>query len=166
MSEFKSHPNLADNKSHDHLDAWFGALISELQTDRFLFKENIASEDTKNFYHTAIFGSELSMAAQVRETSSRFFITKILVDYLNEIKTFNKIPIKLALGLSDSKILVWSEINDDDEATEDALLLAEARVNNKYQANGFYINSTIIEKSDNLNIPPHYQKISIPITKN
>ncbi len=166
MSKTKSQANLSNDKSNEHLDAWFGALIQELQTDHFLLKENIASEDTKNFYNAAMSGNEMSMAAQVRETSSRFFITKILLDYLKEIRAFNRIPLKLALGLSDSKILVWSEINDDDEATEDALLLAEARVNNKYQTNGFYINSTIIEKSDNLHIPPHYQNITIPITKN
>jgi hypothetical protein len=166
MSKVKTKPDLSNDKNNEQLDEWFGLLIQGIQTDHFLLKENIASEDTKNFYQAAMSGNELSMATQVRATSSRFFITKLVFDYLKEISTFKKIPLKLALGLSDSKIMVWSEINDDDEATEDALLLAEARVNNKYQSNGFFINSTIIEKSDNLKIPPHYQNISIPTLKN
>lgn len=166
MSNVKIKPDLSDDKNKDQIDEWFGSLIQGIQTDHFLLKENIASEDTKKFYTAAMSGNELSVAAQVRETSSRFFITKLVFDYLKEIITFKKIPLKLALGISDSKIMVWSEINDNDDATEDALLLAEARVNNKYQANGFFINSTIIEKSDNLKIPPHYQKISIPTIKN
>ena len=61
------------------------------------------------------------------------------------------------MGLSNSKLLVWSEIEDNDEDMEDALLIAEAKVNGKYQKDGFYINSTIVEKSDNLSIPNHYQ---------
>lgn len=165
-NEKQSRANQSDDKQGQNLDQWFGALIQELQTDHYLLKENIASKETKTFYDAMMSGNESSMAAQIRETSSRFFIKNIVFDYLSEIKTFNKIPVKLALGLSDSKILVWSEINDDDEATEDALLLAEARVNSKYQTRGFYINSTIIEKSDNLPIPPHYQNIIIPTTKN
>lgn len=68
-------------------------------------------------------------------------------------------PLKLALGLSESKILVWSEIKDDDEETEDALLLIEAKINGKYRPFGFYVNSTIIEESDRISIPPHYQTI-------
>ena len=63
------------------------------------------------------------------------------------------------MALSDSKILVWAVVDDNDEKTEDALIIAEAKVNGKYYEKGFYLNSTIIEKSDNLSVPPHYQKI-------
>ncbi len=88
-----------------------------------------------------------------------YFISNIIRDYLQELKNHDSKPIKLAMGLSDSKILVWSVINDNDEQTEDTLLLAEAKVNGKYQSKGFYINSTILERSDSLETPPHYQSI-------
>ncbi|MEJ0105202.1 MAG: hypothetical protein WDO19_22755 [Bacteroidota bacterium] len=88
-----------------------------------------------------------------------YYIANIINDYLKELKSYNSNPLKLAMGLSDSKILVWSVIKDNDDDTEDALLLAEAKVNGKYHQHGFYLNSTIIEESDKLPTPPHYQSI-------
>jgi hypothetical protein len=161
-----SKKKLSESNKDNELDDWFSTLIENIKTDHFLLKENIASKETKQFYQTFMSGDETSILAQVRGLSSIGFIKNLIVDYLKEVKSFKKLPLKLAFGLSDSKILVWSEINDNDDATEDALLLAESRVNNKYHSRGFYINSTIIEKSDNLAIPPHYQTISIPTIKN
>jgi len=95
----------------------------------------------------------------VRESTSMNFIKELMVDYMKELQTHNKLPLKLAVALSDSKIIVWAEVDDNDEETEDALLLTEAKINSKYFQYGFYINSTILEKSDNLSIPPHFQTI-------
>lgn len=131
-----------DDERKDEVNRWFDEFTSILRADQL------------------IFGDEKSLVHKTREASSIYFIKKIIKDYLFELKEhYKRLPLKLALGLSDSKILVWSEIKDDDEATEDALLLAEAKVNGEYYPYGFYLTSTIIEKSDNLDIPPHYHKI-------
>lgn len=147
-----------ENKSHI-INNFFEAVVDNIKTDHLLISEDIATAETKSFYNDIIFGDEVDVVSKVRETSSMFFIKGILKDYVTEIRNYNKLPLKLALGLSDSKIMVWCEINDGDDNTEDALLLAEAKVNAKYYKHGFYLNSTIIEKSDNLEIPPHYHKI-------
>lgn len=103
--------------------------------------------------------TEEKAMSDIRESSSKFFIQSILKDYLQELKAHRRKPLKLAMALSDSKILVWAVINDNDEQTEDALLISEAKVNGKYYERGFYLNSTIVEKSDCLKTPPHYQTI-------
>lgn len=151
--------NPPENTKSERIDNWFGCMLAELQTDRFLMKENLASVETKNHYEDLIFGDSWKNMGTIREQSTQFFIGHLIRDYIKELVSFNKMPKKLALGLSDSKILVWSEIEDNDEATEDALLLAEARVNGKYQSKGFYISSTVVEASDNMSVPPHYQPI-------
>lgn len=141
------------------VDKWFGDIIDHIKVDHFLISNDAATGDTKNFYDDLIHGDGSNLIINMRRDSTRFFITKIINDYINELKSSGKFPVKLAMGLSDSKLLIWSEIKDNDEETENALLIAEAKVNGKYYDNGFYINSTIIESSDNLPIPPHYQTI-------
>lgn len=110
-------------------------------------------------HNDMIYGETASLFQKTRDNSTQYFITSILNDFISELKETNRLPVKLAMGFSDSKLLVWSEIEDNDEETENAILIAEAKVNSKYIKNGFFINSTIIEKSDNLPIPPHYQTI-------
>lgn len=139
------------------LDNWFGDFISQIKVDHLLMTNEIAPPATKKFYDAIINGDEGSVVSQMRNTSSSYFIKKILVEYVKELTDNGHLPLRLAFGLSDSKLLVWSEIEDDNEDMENALLIAEAKVNGAYQKNGFYISSTIIEKSDNLSVPAHYQ---------
>lgn len=148
-----------NDTSQVKMDTWFSDIIDHIKVDHFLMSTNAAPKDTKEFYNNLIHGDGAEVITKMRGISTKFYISKIVNDYIAELKNLGRVPVKLAMGLSDSKLLVWSEINDDDEETENALLLVEAKVNSKYFENGFYINSTIIDKSDNLPIPPHYQTI-------
>jgi hypothetical protein len=145
--------------SIDVLDQWFSNMIDHLRFDHFMLQTDSATKEKKEFYSAFLLNDTNKIFSSMRSNSSQFFISSLVVDYLNELKAAGKNPLKLALGISDSKILVWSEIEDNDEEMEDLLLITEAKVNGKYHQKGFYINSTIIEKSDNLHIPPHYQTI-------
>ena len=139
-------------------DRWFSDFISHLNADHFKLDTNTASEDTKKNYEAFMNEDEAAMSQLVRQQSSISFIKKLIYDYLGELKQ-RKTPARLALSLSDSKILVWAEIENDDEAAEDALLLAEAKINAAYSKYGFYADSTILEKRDKASIPPHFQTI-------
>jgi hypothetical protein len=70
-------------------------------------------------------------------------------------------PKKLGLELSNSKVLVWAEIYDNDDETEKALILAQAKVNARYSKFGFAISSTIVEECDQLAVPNHYHNVAI-----
>ncbi len=151
---------LKSNVNQSTVDDWFTLIIDQIKVDHLLISENVAPKEKKEFYNALMSGNEGDAIFKVRNSSSMFFIESIIKEYLNEIKIFGRFPRKLALGLSDSKLLVWSEIENNDEIMEDALLIAEAKVNGKYYSKGFYINSTIIEESDKLSIPSHYQNIN------
>lgn len=118
-----------------------------------------ASKDTKLMYDTLIFGKETEIYNAGRVQSSMYFVKRMLKEYFDSIKDYSSKPLKLALELSDAKILVWAEIADDDEAAEDALILSEAKANGKFGEYGFHISSTIVEKSDSLPIPSQYQLV-------
>jgi hypothetical protein len=140
-------------------DLWFSDFISHLNADHFMLETNTAAEDTKKFYEAFINEDEVTMFKLVRQQTSISFIKRLIYDYLKELKQ-RKIPLRLALSLSDSKILVWAEIENDDDVAEDALLVAEAKINSVYSEYGFYIDSTILEQRDKMSmLPPHFQSI-------
>lgn len=146
----------AINKAYQ---SWFENLAERINVDKFLLQSGVASEETKKMWDTIIFGKELEIYASSRVQSSMYFIKGMLKEYLDSFIEFKVRPTKLAVELSDAKILIWAEINDDDEETEEALILSEAKANAKYGDYGFHISSTIVEKSDKLDVPSHYQTL-------
>jgi hypothetical protein len=152
-------PNLSDN-SEDVIRGWFESFIESVSLDKFMMDNKIASKETDSFYRNIIFNKP-EAHRQARKLSTIYFLENILKDYLNELSNFGRLPKKLALDFSEAKILVWAEILDDDEDTEDSLILSEARANSKYSGDGFYISSTIVEQGDKLPVPPHYKQINV-----
>jgi len=89
-----------------------------------------------------------------------FFIKKMLYSFITFLKESDVKFSKMALDLSDSKILAWLELFDDDEKSEDNLIISEAKVNAEFEKYGFKISTTYVEESDKLNIPPHYSMLN------
>ena len=94
-----------------------------------------------------------------KKTSSAFFIKNLIDSYFIELGERRARPNRVALELSNSKVLVLAEIENDDELTEDALILAAAKVNYAFSTFGFHISSTIVEVGDKLNVPKHYKEV-------
>lgn len=138
---------------------WFDNFIASLRSDQIQLESNIATKDKKNLYAIMMEGDEDKIALSSRIHTSMHFIKRLLLNYLKNIYKDEINTIKLAFNLSDSKIHVWAEINDDDEKTEDYLLLLEARLNAEFEQFGICISSTIVEESDFLSIPSHYQNL-------
>lgn len=92
-----------------------------------------------------------------RQMGSEYFLKNLVFDYVTETVKMDCKPKKLAFFHTSSRLLVWAEINDNDEPTEDKLLLAEAKVNAKYHRFGFHVSSTILEKCDEFKVPDQYQ---------
>ncbi|WP_010664841.1 hypothetical protein [Marinilabilia salmonicolor] len=140
-------------------EQWFEELIASIKSDYLQLSTGIASQEKQRFYNHLMTEDSLELAKISRIQSARMIISELVTEFLSEIKNSPLKPIKLALKLSVSEILVWAVINDNDEETEDALLLAEARVNAKYYKMGFHVNTTVVENSDHFNTPPHYQPV-------
>ena len=140
-------------------DKWFEELIASIRVDQLQLDSGVASDSKKGFYQTMMEGNTLKLAQIGRETSTQQFVLNIVKDYFEEFKSRKIKPLHLGLELNDASILVWAEINDEDEQAERDLILAEAMINAKYSSYGFYISSTIVEKSDRLSVPSHYQKV-------
>ncbi|WP_018341450.1 hypothetical protein [Cytophaga aurantiaca] len=155
----KTKPSSEEESIDEKRNQWFELLIHHINTDRDFLEMGIASEETKGFYNNAIFGNPTNFVFEMREKSTQYFISNLVMDYIKELKTLNINPLKLYLDHTDSQVLVWAEIQEDDEETEMALYKAEAKANAKNYQYGFHISSTILEDADHIEAPPHYQNI-------
>lgn len=142
-------------------EVWFDNMVANLRYDQSLIENKILEGDKREVYDALISGDHDFMHNYARQTSSAFFITNMVEAYFKELIQSKRKPNKIALELSNSKILVWAEIAEDDELMEDALILAEAKINAYFSKYGFHISSTIVEDADSLVVPEHYRNVTI-----
>lgn len=147
----------------EHLHQWFDSLVHHLRTDEFILTENLASDDKVKHYETLMFGDKEQIQYHSKTSSSMYFIKKMLYSFISLLKERDVKFSKMALDLSDSKILAWVELFDNDEKSEDNLIISEAKVNAEFEKFGFKISTTYVETSDNLNIPSHYSLLNSTI---
>lgn len=145
----------------NNADAWFDNMVSNLKYDKVLLDNDILEDEKKEVYNAMISGNQELISHLGRQSSSAYFIVNMVGKYLKELIKSESKPSKIALELSDSKILVWAEIIEDDEKMENALILSEAKINAEYSKYGFYISSTIVEDCDGLTVPEHYKNVAI-----
>jgi len=149
--ETKTSPHTSTNK------AWFDNLIAMLRVDQLQLETRTADDKKTQFYNNLIVGNPLKIAADVKSSIQETIVPQIIIEFIDNLK--GNMPRKLAVDYNDSKVLFWAELNDDDERTEDQLIMSEAKVNAKFIDAGYCVSSTILEASDNVKIPAHYQTI-------
>lgn len=148
-----------DGQLNDKVRGWFEGFMHHLRSDYAMLEANVATPQKQAIYNALANGDAKDINMMSRAQSSMYFIEKLVVAYLNELQNRHSRPLKLSMDLSDAKILVWAEIKDDDEATEDQLRLSEAKVNAQFAQYGFHLTSTIVEQGDGLSTPSHYQPV-------
>ncbi|WP_421813529.1 hypothetical protein [Flagellimonas sp.] len=140
---------------------WFNEFIGELRTDEQLLEIGAMEPDKEKFYDNIFSGDVEALLLDNRERISMIIIERMVREYLKVLMSKKVSPDKIAFELSNYKVLVWSEIDMDDEKTERELILAEAQINAYYAKYGIYISTTIVERQDNLEIPTHYQELKL-----
>lgn len=134
---------------------WFDDLIAALKTHELLLETNTATEEMKQFYE-AIMGDNLDELFKMQKTTAqKYFVGKIVFDFLKILD--NHVPLKLAFDFNASEVLVWAEVDDNDEMQEKILSRAESKINAIYHPYGFDMETMIVESSDNMPIPNHYK---------
>ena len=148
-----------EHQLNDQMRARFDNFMNHLRVDRMSLETNIATTEKQDFYQRVATANDTDLALTSRIQSSRHFLSRLILEYIAELKQRLVEPRQLAMDFSDASVLVWAEIEDDDELMEDQLRLAQAKINAHYSQYGFYLSSTIVETSDCMGIPSHYQSI-------
>ncbi|MBA3898683.1 MAG: hypothetical protein H0X62_00500 [Bacteroidetes bacterium] len=167
MSNTQNSTSAVEKPSISSHEQWFDNFISNInegiKVDKRELEDGDASTEKRSFYQSLITGDTVSALSISRNSISQVLFQNIILDYLSTlpIEKIKTSVNKLALDLSTNKILIWIEIKDDSQETENELLRAESKINAKYYSkSGICIDSTIIEESDRLSTPPHYSEIS------
>lgn len=145
--------------SDEKIDNWFNDIVATIRTHQLMLNTCIADKEVKSLYSILMSGNQDQISDLSHKMTSKHFITKMTYDFAIELKLRKVNLIELALNNSNSGILVWAVINDDDEKSEDDLIMSIAKINGKYYDYGFTISPTILEKSDNHPVPKHYKSI-------
>lgn len=135
---------------------WFAKAINSLKVDQLTFQTDIMEPDKKELYTHLISENYIEVSRKSIELSSQLIIVEMIGKYFSELGSgFSKLR-SLSLHPSDKKLLVWAEINDNDEETEDVLLLLEAKINALFSNYKFRVLTTIVEAMDSLSAPTDY----------
>jgi hypothetical protein len=134
---------------------WFDNLIATLRTHELQLETNTATEEMKQFYADIMDNNLDDMLKMQKAAAQKYFVEKIIVAFLRLLD--KNIPLKLAFDFSDSEVLVWAEIEDNNQAQEKILTRAESKINASFHPYGFDMEMMIVESSDNVPIPNHYK---------
>lgn len=143
------------------LTEWLDQLSFDLHIEKTKAETGTLDEKMKRFY-TELMNGEMKMFAEVTQRiHTDYYKKKITLDFIKALSQTEAHVLKLALDYNQTSILVWSEINDDDERSENALIMLQAKINADFIDSGFRVNATIVEKSDKFIIPSHYTEIKV-----
>lgn len=143
---------------------WFDSIIDAvthvLQHDKEVIEYAAISGSKRNLIGSSINEDLLTTAPVAGDAINMPIVHMILVNY-GELLLKQKLEaITLAMHYVSQKIYVWAEIKDRDQKTEYDLIGIEAEINAKYfQKTKLFLETTIVEQSDNLEVPPHYKVI-------
>jgi hypothetical protein len=145
--------------SPQDIEEWFDNFIASMRADEIQLQTATATTEKQSFYHMMISGDEDRMSLMVRNVTGLYFVKRIISDLFTELGKIHFSLSKIALGFSDSRVKVWVEVNDNDEKSEDDILLIEAKVNSKYYDSGIRLWVSITEKSEGSPLPLGYKLV-------
>ncbi len=145
-------------------EQWFNEFVASIRVDELKLASGIASPEIQKAYDILMSGNLEEIIQETREKSTQYFVKRLIYNYITELEKRGHFPLKLAFDLSHAKVLVWAEININDNETEDSLFLTQAYINAESEERGFYIQTTVVESADELPLPPHYIKINLERT--
>ena len=147
----------------ENISQWFDNVIDDIKTDKLTMECNVATPEKAGMYDVLFRNDPYEVAKIMQGYSVNFFTRAIVGDFLKKVVENKGCPSKLAFAFNGTRISFWAEIKEGDEETEDALIMAEARVNAQFESYNTSVSMTIIDDSDKVKTPPHY--ILIPIEK-
>lgn len=153
--------NTQKTYSSEAREQWFDEMVSGLRVDQLLMETDSLEKHKADVYKAMMNNDYNNVHDYARNTSSMYFIKNLVDTYFISLAEYKCIPKKLGLELSNSKVLVWAEVSNDDDKTENALILSAAKTNQEFSKYGFHISSTIVEEDDNLELPSHYKEVKI-----
>lgn len=153
--------NEAAPSSNEQLEMWFGEAFHQLNTDKILLETDTASPEKRHLYHTFMGDNVVEQSALVKQGSNKMLTLEALGKFITYVINSDTKPHMLAFNVSASSLLVWAVIKDEDFGAERALYMAQAAVNSELAKADYRVSTTIVDESDELTPPQHYQVLDL-----
>jgi hypothetical protein len=146
----------------DQMSIAFDSFIGRLEQEKVLFSIGGLPSDREKLYCDLFTGSLMDAAMASNKVYTEHILMSLVVDLVDLISEEPRArPLKIALHLSNHKVLVWVEIPDEQEDIIDSFYRIEAKINFKYRQSGFSLSTTVVEESDGLSIPSQYKELTV-----
>lgn len=147
---------VADKKAHE----FFSDIVTKLNVTEFLYNIKGMSEREYQMWSAAINKNLEPMMLSSRIATNVMCANKAFEQFMLALRMEKNVRLrKLAVDISRSKLFVWAEVDDDDEASMRSILYADSVANLKMEDLGFSVSATVVEKSDCVPVPSHYVKV-------
>lgn len=150
-----------DTDKNDVVGVFLEQMLNQVVTDTMMHDIKALPNDTHKLYNDLATGNIEHALELSKDAYFMHVYQKLISDYFSKLSFSETKPNQLAVCLSHSKLLIWAEISDDDEKLENQLILLQAEMNVKYEKNGLIVKTTIVEESDNFEIPNHYSMVPL-----
>lgn len=88
----------------------------------------------------------------------------IVNEFINSLE--DNLPLRLAYNCFNRSLFFLAIIEDNDHITEKNLILTEARLNAKYSDQGYSISTSIVERSQRVEIPEYFNEVIPDLQRN
>ena len=148
--------SVADKRAQE----FFSDLVTKLNVTEFLYNIKGMSEREYQMWSAAINKNLEPMMLSSRIATNVMCANKAFEQFMLALRMEKNVRLrKLAVDISRSKLFVWAEVDDDDEASMRSILYADSVANLKMEDLGFSVSATVVEKSDCVPVPSHYVKV-------
>jgi hypothetical protein len=150
-------PSTSDNVKKDSVKEFIDQLLHVLSTDKMMHETNTMGNELTKFYNEFASGNIDTILKSNMQAAIEMFEKQLLLEYIQGILHSNIKPGSLAFHSAGNTILVWAEVNNEEEENE--LYRLEGRMNSKFGDKGIKLDTTVVEAEDQLPIPAHYRQI-------
>lgn len=150
--------NPSSEKSN-RLIEMFDGMVAQLRADELAMESDVASNEKTKFYNSLLEDNQIEVAKVALDMGRMIIIPSMLNDFVLNLKNSDTLPLNLSVSFNQEKLLVWATVSSNNETMEDAVFIAEAKVNAKYHTTGFHVSSTVVYDEDKVTKPAHYQTI-------
>lgn len=152
-------PKTINQDEFADMDRWFFGKIATLRMHQQQLKNGNAPAGMKEAYDEMIEVADdyTQLFALHEKMAKKRFILEMLTAYIESGISESEAISKLAFALEDKNLLVWAEIEDDNEKVEFELFSLAGKINAEFFEYGFQVQTTVVESYEKIALPKNFR---------
>lgn len=161
-------PKTTTQDEFESMNRWFSGTIATLRMHQKQLNHGNAPAGMKEAYDEIIEAGDdyAQMFALHEKIAKKRFFLEMLTEYIESGISENEAIIKLAFSFENKNLLVWAEIEDDNEKVEFELFSLAGKINAEFFEYGFQVQTTVVEQYEKIELPKNFRSYKPQMTTN